>query len=109
MSFNLEGAFNQAVAIQSKEMTYYQLSTNAEALIEIAPSNYYRNHALLEEMVSEGREFVISKMVFDATVFTGPPVRGDRIIHADMGNFTIKEVREMVVMGAIVGFRVRCD
>jgi len=109
MSFNLEGAFNQAVALQSKQMTYYQVSTENEVTIDIAPSNYFRNHAMLEEMVSEGREFVISKKVFDATTLTGPPVRGDRIIHADIGNFTIKEVREMVVMGEIVGYRVRCD
>lgn len=109
MSFNLEGAFNQAVKIQARDMTYYQVSSNTEITIPVAPSNYFRNHALLEETISEGREYVISKITFDSTAFTGQPVRGDRIISSDLGNFTIREVREMLVLGTIVGYRVRCD
>jgi len=109
MSFNLEGAFNQAVALQSKEMTFYQVSTDAEVTMEMAPGNYFRNQTILEESVSKGREFVISKKVFDATTLTGAPERGDRVISSDLGNFSIKEVREMVVMGTIVGYRVRGD
>lgn len=108
MSANLEGAFNMALAIQEKDMEYYQVSTDTTIVIRVAPSNYYRNHAMLEEMISEGREFVVSKKTFDSH-FTGQPVRGDRLIGADTGNFTVKDVREMTVVGNIVGYRLRCD
>lgn len=109
MSFNLEGAFNQAVHIQSKPMTFYQVSSNTEVTIEAAPSNYFRNFEMLEEMVSEGREFVITRLDFVATALTGAPVRGDRLIHADLGNYTVKEAREMLAQGNIIGYRLRCD
>lgn len=109
MSFNLEGAFNQALSVQSKAMTYYQVSTDTEVTIDAAPSNYFRNFAMAEDMVSEGREFVISKKVFDATILLGQPVRGDRLIHADLGNYNITEVREMLSMGSIIGYRLRCN
>lgn len=108
MSVNLEGAFNMALAIQEKDMEYYQVSTDTTLTIKVAPSNYYRNHEMLEEMVSEGREFVVSKKTFDDS-FTGQPVRGDRLIAANTGNYTVKEIREMQVLGSIVGYRLRCD
>lgn len=108
MSVNLEGAFNMALAIQEKDMEYYQVSTDTTLTIKVAPSNYYRNHDMLEEMVSEGREFVVSKKTFDNS-FTGQPVRGDRLIAANTGNYTVKEIREMQVLGSIVGYRLRCD
>ena len=108
MSFNLEGYFNQGLAIQAKSITYYQVSTDTEFTIDVSPANYYRNHAMLEEMTSEGREYVISKIVFNNTI-TGQPVKGDRIISSDTGNHTITEIREMIIFGNIVGYRVRCD
>lgn len=108
MSVNLEGAFNMALAIQEKDMEYYQVSTDTTITIKVAPSNYYRNHEMLEEMVSEGREFVISRQTFEES-FTGQPVRGDRLIAANTGNYTVREIREMQVLGSIVGYRLRCD
>lgn len=108
MSFNLEGAFNQVITLQAKDMTYYQVSSDTEVTIPAAPSNYFRNHDMLEEMVSEGREFVVSKSHFDE-VLTGAPVRGDRLIHTELGNFTVRENREMLILGNIVGYRIRCD
>ena len=108
MSFNLEGAFNFVLRFQSKTITYYQVSSDTEDTITLAPSNYFRNHEMLEEMVSEGREYVISKKIFNDT-FTGEPVRGDRIIDGDVGNLTIRDIREMSVFGKVVGYRVRCD
>lgn len=108
MSVNLEGAFNLALDIQVKDMEYYQVNTDTTITIKVAPSNYYRNHAMLEEMISEGREFVVSKKTFEGS-FSGQPVRGDRLIGANTGNYTIRDVREMTVMGVIVGYRLRCD
>lgn len=108
MSFNLEGAFNLLVATQSRDMVYHQISTDTEITIKAAISNYFRNFDIVEETVSSGREYVISKQTFDDN-FTGAPVRGDRLIAADTGNFTVREVREMIVLGNIVGYRVRCD
>jgi len=109
MSFNLVATFNQALKVQSKDMTYYQVLTDTEITLAVSPSNYFRNHALLEEMSSEGREFVISKEIIDLSAITGPPKKGDRIIHADLGNFTIREIRELLILGDIAGYRVRCD
>lgn len=108
MSFNLEGIFNMALDIQAKEITYHQISSDTSVTMKASTSNYYRNLQMLEEMVSKGREFIISKKIFEAN-FTGIPVRGDRIISSDIGNMSIIEVREMIVLGAVVGYRVRCD
>ena len=75
--------------------------------IRVTPSNYFRNLAAPEEIVIEGREFVISKQNLDSVYFPAPK-RGDRITDPDIGLSVISEVREMFDFGgAIIGYRIR--
>lgn len=108
MSSNLVNAFNMVLNIQAKEVTFHQISSDTKVTVKAAPSNYFRNKQLIEEMVSFGREFVISAKQLQQ-VITGVPERGDKIIDTDLGTFTVIGCREMLIMGNIVGYRVRTD
>ena len=102
----LEAAFNQILKLQSKEMTYYDNESKTSTTIYAAPSNYFRNLSAPEEIVIKGKEFVISKKELDSKSL-GIPKRGHILIDSDLGNNPIVEVREMIVMSKLIGFRVR--
>jgi hypothetical protein len=108
MSANIKSAFERVLLLQSRTVTYYRNSTDTEASLKVAPSNYFRNMDVIDT-VSEGREFVLAKQAFEDAGFTGEPERGDRIIDSVMGNFSIQESRHMVILGEIVGYRIRAD
>jgi hypothetical protein len=58
----------------------------------------------VEDTVTFGREFVIDKDELEII-----PKRGDKLIDDDFGVSTIKEIRDMVVLGEIVGYRIRTE
>lgn len=79
----------------------------APSAIRAAPANYFRNLAGPEEIVVEGREFVLSKSNLDSVKFPAPK-RGDRITDPGIAVSTITEVREMFGFGgALIGYRIR--
>jgi hypothetical protein len=77
--------------------------------IKIAPSNYSRILASVEETTVAGKEFVISKKSLDVVYF--PHIRrGDRIKDLELGFSVVTEVREMFGLGGdILGYRVRTN
>ena len=105
---NLKTAFETILALQSRSVSIVDMDTPTTKTIKVAPANYFRNFAGFEEAVSAGREFVIAKSQLDA-VSLAKPKRGWRIIDSAMGNCTITEIRDMVILGEIVGYRVRTD
>lgn len=93
------------VNMQGRYMTLEKADFSQTTLIKTAPSNYFRNMAMPEEVISESREFIISK---DSLGVFGDPSRGDRLIDDDLKINTIREIKEMYDLGgAVIGFRVR--
>lgn len=108
MSLNPEAAFNKILSLQARTVTLDDLETNTQISISAAPSNYFRHMAGPEETFAIGREFVVSKKNLSGTSLPLPK-RGMRIIDSELGNNTIIEVREMIILGTVVGYRLRTD
>lgn len=111
MSTNSFGqAFHQLLSIHSRTITL-ERKGHQTVTIKATPSNYYRNGAGPDEVVVEGREFVISAEALTKAGWTqGALKRGDRIIDADLGTLMIVEPREMFGFGgSIIGYRVRTN
>jgi hypothetical protein len=102
---NLKAAFIFGLSV-NKRIGQYQRDEADPISFTYAISNYSRNLSVTEDMVADGREFVFSKEEFNKLSLTYPK-RGDVIIDPDMGALTISEIIEMVIMGELVGFRVR--
>lgn len=107
MSAKLVNAFKFIIKMQGRDMTIerYGSSTITET-VKMAPSNYFRKLAMVEEVVVEGLEFVVSKDALDAVSFPTPE-RGDTIVDSATGTHGIVEVKEMTILGQLVGFRLR--
>lgn len=103
----LANAFRSLLEIHSRPMTIERVGEIAVAQIKATPSNYFRNLAAPEDMIIEGREFVISKAILDEVSYPAPR-RGDRLKDTEIGVNIISEVREMYDFGGkIIGYRVR--
>lgn len=100
----MNAAFNFILTLQGRDVTLERGATSVT--VKMAPSNYFRNLSGPEEVVIGGREFVVSKEALDGQSY-GTPRRGDLIIDSDMGPNAIVEVREMIVLGKLVGYRMR--
>ena len=100
----MQSAFEFILTLQGREVTLERLPTTAT--VKMASSNYFRNLAGLEETVVEGREYVVSKRELDSQSFPTPR-RGDVIVDTIMGDNSIDEVREMIILGKLVGYRIR--
>ena len=98
--------FNKTLLIQASDMELHNIDTNVKHTIKLAPSNYSRNLSGPEEVVIEGKEFVVSKKALDAVNY-GAMKRGHKIIDADLGVNTVSEVRELIIMGVLAGYRLR--
>lgn len=102
---SLNTAFDYIISLQGRVVQLERYPAPPISLT-MAPSNYFRNLSALEETVIEGKEFVVSKReIEDKSAST--PKRGDVIIDGELGESTISEVREMVLMGNVVGYRLR--
>jgi len=105
----LSNAFNQLLSIHSRTVTLTRPGTIGPVTIKITPSNYSRNLSAPEDMVIEGKEFVVTKHALDIALFPMPK-RGDRIKDPEMGTHVVSEVRELLGFGgAILGYRLRCS
>jgi len=103
---SLEDAFNSVWNLQARPVTLLNIDTNTSYSVKAASSNYFRNMAGPEEMVYEGKEFVLSKRNLDLN--SAPvPFRNMRLTDATFGTENITEVREMILLGAVIGYRVR--
>lgn len=110
MSKNLIQAFNMVLKLQARDMTLDDLDNVKSVNIKAAPSNFFRSFAMLEESVTPGREFVLAKKDLDGTDIP-VPVRGMRLVDlaGDFEESIITEVREMVILGSVAGYRCRTN
>jgi hypothetical protein len=105
---NLANAFNRLLGLHFRTVTLTRPG-GASVTVKMTPSNYSRNLAGPEEMIVEGREFVVAKANLDAVSFPMPK-RGDRIADAALGTHVVSEVKELLGFGgAIIGYRIRCS
>lgn len=106
MSNRYVAAFNTAVRLQQRSGTIQRYGELSEVEIVFAPANYIRNLAAMEEVTITGREFVIPKFTLDAVGYPVPE-KGDIVTDAELGENTLTSVEELVILGAIAGYRVR--
>ena len=105
MSFSIISAFNYIISLQGRSI---ELTRGATTItIVMAPSNYFRNFTAMEEMVIDGKEFVITKASLDKNSF-GPLRRGDFLYDPDLDDEdTIADIKPLFILGTLVGYRVR--
>lgn len=105
---SLKSAFNALLGRHKRSATITRPGlVDIVAEIKITPSNYFRNLEGPADMISKGREFIISKEVLDSASFP-PPKRGDKLKDGELGTMTLAEVREMFDFGgSVIGYRVR--
>lgn len=107
MSANLGNAFNTLLTYHSRAMTISRPGGVGPVGIKVTPANYSRNLAGPEEVVIEGREFIVTKKTLEDAAFPVPK-RGDRLEDPEIGLNVISEVREIFGFGgAILGYRLR--
>jgi hypothetical protein len=97
-------AFKFIIDKQGRNMTLERGATTVT--VKMAPSNYFRNLAVVEEVIEEGMEFVVSSDSLDAVSFPTPR-RGDLIVDSLTGPHSIVEVRTMFIFGNLAGYRLR--
>lgn len=107
MSNALEDAFNFAASINKRQMQLTSID-GATDTIFATPANYFRNLEFAGGVVSEGHEFVVTKKELAKTTYTELK-RGHRLVDSDFGMMSITEIRPVVVLGDIIGWRVRTD
>ena len=106
---SIKNAFNTLLFLHYRVMTIERPGSITAVSIKVSPSNYSRNLQGPEEIVMEGREFVIAKKSLESVSFPIPRI-GDRLKDSEMGVNTITEVREMFDFGgSIIGFRIRTE
>lgn len=107
----LSNAFNFLIQLHSRGVTIERPGDGEEAIsavsIKITPANYFRNLSAPEEIVVEGKEFIVSKETLSSANYPTPK-RGDILDDSETGTSTISEVREVYDFGgAIMGYRLR--
>jgi hypothetical protein len=104
---SLENAFNYALSIISRKVTFERPGVIDEIEIVVSPSNYQRKLAGPEDVTVSGREFVISARLLKSKGITEVK-EGDRITDPEYGLRMVTDVKELYDLGAnVIGFRVR--
>jgi len=108
MSFNPVGAFKTVLRMQEISAVLSRRGEIADTNIKVAPSNYFRDFDTLEEIPISGNEFVIDKDRLAGTNFEADgPKRGDTLVTDAHGVTTVDEIRPMLILGTLVGYRIR--
>lgn len=102
---SLENAFYALILKQARDTTFVQVNTGTEITVKAAHSNYFRNINGPENTVAQGREYVVSIREFEDNNIV--PVRGDNLLDSELEPSMIIEVREMIILGKIAGYRLR--
>lgn len=104
MSNSMTNAFKFVVNIQGRNVTFRR---GADTItVKMAPSNYFRRIAVVEDVTIEGNEYVVASDSFEGTAISKPR-RGDLITDTDFGSASVIEVREMIFASVLIGYRVR--
>lgn len=104
----LAAAFNILIQMHNRPMDLSRPGTALTGKVKCAPSNYFRNIDVEQNITSKGREYVVSKPDVDLIAGFGIPKRGDVLVDPDLGRMVLSEIRELHDFGgAIIGFRLR--
>lgn len=108
MSNSLEDAFNAVLQLTGRVVQLERPGAFSAESIKVSMSNYFRNLAAPEEVIIEGREYVVSQRNLNLTTNYRIVKRGDAIVDPILGEQRVTEVREMFGLGGtIIGYRVR--
>lgn len=105
---SLENAFNLVISMQGHECTITNVDKSSTATIKMAKSNMDRKLEFLEDSDYKGHEFVVAKKDLDAALYPTPK-RGDKIVSTIIGTQYVSLVLEQIVMGVVIGYRLRCS
>ena len=105
MSANLVEAFNLIIGLQGRTMTFERNGGVDSDDIKVAPSSSFKTLPGLEETSIDSRQFVISKRELDSKTLPAPK-RGDTLYDAVLSVNAITSVKELFILGALVGYRV---
>lgn len=104
---SIKSAFQFAYNLQAREMQLEKRDASSIIDIKVCPSNYMRNFSLPEEVISEGREFIVS---FELLGSFGEVKRGDRLIDSELGTMPISWIKPMYDLGGqTIAYRVRTN
>jgi len=106
MSHSFTAAFHTIIALQGRDTLIERDAGATTATIKVANSSYFRNFGGIEETTIEGKEFVVSQRELTDKGFPKPQ-RGDLLVDTIMGNNSITEVVELIILGRLVGYRLR--
>lgn len=108
---SLRQALDMMLSTHKREVTLIRKGTPDQTYtINVTPSNYGRTIEVSNNVVSHGREFIISRTSLEKASFTLPLKRGDRIVDTELGTSVIDTVIELPDLGgAIMAYRVRCQ
>lgn len=102
---SLADGFNMILSLAKIDAQLINRAGTAVSL-SVAKSNVDAKRIGIEENTFEGKEFIVSIRELERVAF-GIPKRGDRIITTEFGSDSIDRVIPQIVLGAIVGYRLR--
>lgn len=97
----LQNALKMIIQLQGVDVTIKDLNTGNTHSIKAAISNYFRSAVVEEEIVSKGRQYVISN--HDLSYI---PKRGDGFIVNANQYFTVSDSQELIAFGKVIGYRL---
>lgn len=101
-------AFKLLLSLHSRPMTVTRTGTAVTGTAKFAPSNFFRELTVDQDINVKGREFVADADDLSKIVGLGTLKRGDVITDPVLGRLSVSEVREMYDLGAaIIGYRIR--
>lgn len=107
---SIRQALDLMLTLHKRSVTLIRKGTPDQSFVIVAtPSNYGRTLEVVNSVVEQGREYVLSRTVLETAGFPLPLKRGDRIVDGELGTSVINVITEMPDLGgAIMAYRVRC-
>lgn len=97
----LQSVLNMIINVQGQVITIKRSSDDTEHEIKAARSNYFRKPLVDEQIVSEGKQYVVSES--DLAFI---PRRTDSFILSATEYYQIDSVNELVALGNVIGYRL---
>lgn len=105
---SLESAFNFIISVQGHECSINKSDGSLSVSLKMCKTNRFRQMNFIEDSVHDGNEMLVSERDLSNLSF-GVPKRGDYISSTLLGEMSISAVEEQIVMGKVIGYRLRCD
>jgi hypothetical protein len=104
---SVKQAFNLIISTAGRPMDFKRKSSPVEILtgIDAAPDSIYRQIAGPEELTIDATGVVVKYDDFKDTSY-GLPAKGHTVTDPVFGTQTINSVKEMFVLGELIGFRI---